>query len=162
MDIVRHRGSVVLIPQPDPDSIILIRQYRHAIRRWLWELPAGSLEPGEQLRSAARRECEEEIGLRPRRLRKLGAYFATPGFCDELMTFFGCYDLVAPRRRAPLDEDEHLTARVFSMTEVADLIARGQVVDMKTVVGLELVRRLGQQTGPSSATHPPPRRDRAL
>ena len=140
MDIIRHRGSVVLIPQPDAASVILIRQYRHAIRKWLWELPAGTLEPGEAPRAAARRECEEETGLHPKRVVKLGAYFPTPGFCDELMTFYGCYDLVQPATPPKPDEDEQITARVFSLAEVAQLIARGRVIDMKTVVGFELIR----------------------
>ncbi len=63
LDLVRHRGSVVMIPQPSRRQVILIRQYRYAIRQWIWELPAGSLEPGEAPRAAARRECREEIGL---------------------------------------------------------------------------------------------------
>jgi ADP-ribose pyrophosphatase len=147
MDIVRHRGSVVLVPQPDPTSVILIRQYRHAIRQWLWELPAGTLEAGEQPRAAARRECEEEIGLRPKRLQKLGAYYATPGFCDELMIFYGCSDLVRPRRLPQKDEDEQISTRVFSLAQVAGLIERRRIVDMKTVVGLYLIRSSAQRAG---------------
>src|SRR5437868_6395 len=68
LDIVRHRGSVVLIPQPSPDELILIRQYRYAIGRWIWELPAGTLDAGEASAPAARRECAEEIGLWPGRV----------------------------------------------------------------------------------------------
>lgn len=67
MEIVRHPGSVVLLPIPEPGMIILIRQYRYAIDRWIWELPAGSLKPGENPDEAAARECEEEIGLAPGR-----------------------------------------------------------------------------------------------
>ena len=67
LDIVRHRGSVVLIPQPSRGEVILVRQYRYAIGKWIWELPAGTLDPGESARAAARRECAEEIGLSPRR-----------------------------------------------------------------------------------------------
>ena len=69
MEIVRHPGSVVLIPIPAPGSIILIRQYRYTIDRWIWELPAGSLKPKEDPDQAAARECEEEIGLVPARLQ---------------------------------------------------------------------------------------------
>ena len=63
MEVVRHPGSVVLLPMPSPDQIILIRQYRYSIDRYIWELPAGSLKPGEDPDAAAARECEEEIGL---------------------------------------------------------------------------------------------------
>src|SRR5689334_22415421 len=96
MEIVRHRGSVVLIPEPKSGRVILIRQYRHVLGRWIWELPAGTLEPGEPPARAARRECEEEIGLRPRRIERLGLYYPTPGFCDERMVFYACRDLYAP------------------------------------------------------------------
>src|SRR5262245_7877852 len=75
MEAVRHRGSVVLVPMPASNRVILIRQFRHVIGRWIWELPAGSLEPGEQPGRAARRECQEEIGLAPRHVRRLGSFY---------------------------------------------------------------------------------------
>ena len=74
MDVVRHPGSVVLLPMPAPDQLILIRQYRYAVDRFIWELPAGSLNAGEDPSAiGAARECEEEIGLVPGRLELLGA-----------------------------------------------------------------------------------------
>jgi ADP-ribose pyrophosphatase len=139
MDIVRHRGSVVLIPRPDRSSVILIRQYRYAIGRWIWELPAGSLEAGEAPARAARRECEEEIGLTPRVLRRLGAFYPTPGFCDEKMIFYACDDLVPPARPAAKDEDEQIVPRRVSLKAAWALVASGGIVDMKTIVGLDLV-----------------------
>src|SRR5688572_23925947 len=78
-EIVRHPGSVVLLPITDAGEIVLVKQYRHAIGRWAWELPAGSLKKGEEPRSAALRECQEEIGLIPTTLEPLGSYFPTPG-----------------------------------------------------------------------------------
>ena len=79
MEIVRHPGSVVLLPIPEPGKIILIKQYRYTIDRWIWELPAGSLKPGEDPDKAAARECEEEIGLAPGKLTRLRGYYPTPG-----------------------------------------------------------------------------------
>jgi len=140
LDIVRHRGSVVLIPQPSAGEVILIRQYRYAIDRWVWELPAGTLDPGEQARTAARRECAEEIGLWPRKIEKLGAFYPTPGFCDEVMIYYRCTGLTAPPKPPAQDPDEQIEPRSFSLARVRDLIARRQIVDMKTVVGLSLLR----------------------
>jgi ADP-ribose pyrophosphatase len=139
MEVVRHRGSVVLVPQPSPSSVILIRQYRHVIGRWIWELPAGSLEKGEAPRRAARRECAEEIGLTPRRLERLGAFYPTPGFCDERMVFYRCLDLVTPTGPVAQDEDEQIRPRTFSLEEAWRMVARGGVVDMKTILGLDLI-----------------------
>ncbi|HUL71997.1 MAG TPA: NUDIX hydrolase [Vicinamibacterales bacterium] len=139
MDVVRHRGSVVLVPQPRPGHVILIRQYRYAISRWIWELPAGSLEPGEAPARAARRECAEEIGLVPRRLRRLGVFYPTPGFCDERMIFFRCSDLARPARPVAGDEDEQIEPRTMSIASAWRLVARGKIIDMKTVLGLVLI-----------------------
>jgi ADP-ribose pyrophosphatase len=139
LDVVRHEGSVVLIAQPTRDTIVLVRQYRYVIGRWIWELPAGSLDPGERPAHAARRECAEEIGLAPARVRRLRTLYPTPGFVDERMVFFHCTGLRTPRRPAALDEDEQLEPRTFRIAEVRRMIARGQIVDMKTIVGLSLV-----------------------
>ena len=141
LDVVGHRGSVVLIPQPAPDRLILIRQFRYAIGQWIWELPAGSLDPGERPGAAARRECEEEIGLTPRVVRRLRAYYPTPGFCDEVMIFYLCEGLTTPTRPVAKDEDEQIEPRECSVAEADTLVARGDIVDMKTVIGLDLIRR---------------------
>ena len=74
-EIVRHAPSVVIIPETDAGEIILVRQYRHALGRSAWELPAGSADPNENLEAAARRECHEEIELIPSRLERLGSFF---------------------------------------------------------------------------------------
>jgi ADP-ribose diphosphatase len=140
LEVVRHRGSVVLLPQPTPRHVVLIRQFRYAINRWLWELPAGSLEPGESPAACARRECEEEIGLTPGRVVRLGAWYPTPGFCDEVMVFFLCRQLRPPAREVARDLDEQIEPRVFTLAEAARLVDRGRIVDMKTVLGLRLVR----------------------
>lgn len=139
LDIVRHRGSVVMVPQPSAQSVILIRQFRYAIGRWIWELPAGSLDPGESPARAARRECEEEIGLTPRTVDLLGRFYPTPGFCDETMRFYRCRNLVPVTRRVVQDPDEEIEPRIFTIAEVRRMIRRGEISDMKTVVGLDLV-----------------------
>lgn len=145
MEIVRHRGSVVLIPTPAPGRLILIRQFRYAVGRWLWELPAGTLEPGEPAARAARRECLEETGWLPSVLRRLGSYYPTPGFCDERMTFYVCGGLTKPPRPRPGDPDEQITSKVFTEREAWDLVDRGAVRDMKTILGLTLLQRRGKR-----------------
>jgi ADP-ribose pyrophosphatase len=140
-DVVRHRGSVVILAQPTPAEIVLVRQYRYAIDRWIWELPAGSLDAGEAPADAARRECVEETGWRPRVVERLTELYPTPGFCDERMTFYRCTELRRPARRVAGDPDEQIEPRVFTLAEARALVRRGEIVDMKTVVGLSLARR---------------------
>jgi ADP-ribose pyrophosphatase len=143
-ELVRHPGSVVLVPLTDRGDIILVRQYRHAIGRWAWELPAGSLNVGEDLESAASRECHEEIGLIPGRLEKLGAFFPTPGYCDEEMHFFKATELrePGPDEVARPDEDEDIEPKAFPPEAIRRMIAAGEVIDLKTVGGLSLVSAL--------------------
>jgi ADP-ribose pyrophosphatase len=140
-EIIRHPGSVVIIPVADSGEIILVKQYRHAIGRWAWELPAGSLKPGEDVEAAARRECQEEIGLVATSMRKLGAFFPTPGYCDEEMSFYEATGLRAPRadEEAHADEDEDIEAQPFSRARIAEMIASGEVIDLKTVAGVALI-----------------------
>lgn len=141
MEVVRHPGSVVLLPMPAPGRLILIRQYRYALDRFIWELPAGSLKPGEDPRLGAARECEEEVRLVPGTLDELGELFPTPGFCDEWMKFYRCTDLrpPAPDSTAMQDEDEVIEPVTFDLAEVHRMVRAGEVVDMKTVAGLALL-----------------------
>jgi ADP-ribose pyrophosphatase len=141
MEIVRHPGSVVIVPMPAPDRIILVRQYRYTIDRWIWELPAGSLKKGEDPASAAARECEEEIGLVPRSVRRMRSFYPTPGFCDEEMIFFRCTDLQEPSPDSTVrkDDDEDLEPKTFSVEDARRLVAEGEIIDMKTALGLTLI-----------------------
>jgi ADP-ribose diphosphatase len=141
MEVVRHPGSVVLLPIPEPGKLILIRQYRYTLDRWIWELPAGSLKPGEDPAMAAARECEEEIGLVPRRVDRLGGFYPTPGFCDEEMIYFRCQELEPPPpdSLARKDEDEEIEPRTFTVAEARALVAAGEIVDLKTVAGLTML-----------------------
>jgi 8-oxo-dGTP pyrophosphatase MutT (NUDIX family) len=141
MAIVRHPPSVVLIPMTDADHVILIRQYRHSIRRDLWELPAGGVDSGESAEAAAARECEEEIGLVPARVDRLGGLYPTPGYCDEEMIFFRVSDLGPPPPDSPHkpDEDEDIHVETFTIAEARAMAARGEIVDLKSAYGLTLI-----------------------
>jgi 8-oxo-dGTP pyrophosphatase MutT (NUDIX family) len=139
VDVVRHSPSVVIIPVPEPGHVILIRQFRYALRRSLWEFPAGSMDAGETPEAAARRECHEEIGLVPDTLVRLAAFYPTPGYCDEEMVFFRVSGLNATDEQAAVDEDEDIEPRTFPLREAREMVRRGEIVDMKTVVGLSLI-----------------------
>jgi ADP-ribose pyrophosphatase len=139
MDVVRHAVSVVLLVMPDPGSIVLVRQYRHPVAKWLWEVPAGTLEEGENPEDAARRECEEETGYAAAHLERLGAYLPVPGYCDEEMIFYRMTGLSRPVQPLAPDEDEDLEVQVFSMEDARKLLHEGEVVDMKSALGLTLL-----------------------
>ncbi len=139
LDIVRHRGSVVLIPMPDPSSVILVRQYRHAIGQHVWELPAGSLEAGEDAEAAARRECHEEIGQLPADAERIASLYPSPGYTTEVMHFYKLTGLHVPSHSVEADEDEHLEPRTFTLDELRSLVAAGEITDMKTVAALQLL-----------------------
>jgi ADP-ribose pyrophosphatase len=139
--IVRHPPSVVLIPVQDDGRVILIQQYRPTVDRVLWELPAGSVDRGEQPDAAAARECEEEIGLTPRTIRRIRGLFPTPGFCDEELIFYRLSDLRQPAPDSPHkpDEDEDIRAQPFTIAEARAMVERGDIVDLKTAYGLTLI-----------------------
>jgi ADP-ribose pyrophosphatase len=139
VDVVRHPKSVVLMPVPKPGHVILIKQYRYALHRWLWELPAGSVDEGEQPEAAARRECHEEIGQVPDTVVRLAALFPTPGYCDEEMIFFRLSGLSDTTEEAEKDEDEDIEVQVFTIADARDMVRRGEITDMKTVAGLGMI-----------------------
>jgi ADP-ribose pyrophosphatase len=141
MDIVRHRGSVVLIPMPDAESVILIRQYRHAIGQHVWELPAGSLDPGEEADAAALRECHEEIGQLAATVERVASLYPSPGYTTEVMHLYVLTGLYTPDHAAEQDEDEHLEPRRFTLGELRAMVASGEIVDMKTVAALQFLPR---------------------
>jgi len=139
--IVRHPPSVVLIPVEDDGRVVLIKQYRPALDRELWEFPAGSLNPGESEEAAARRECEEEIGRAPARIERLGGWYPTPGFCDEELIFFRASDLRMPLPDSPHkpDDDENIEPRTVTIAEARAMVLSGEIIDLKTAFALTLI-----------------------
>lgn len=131
--ILDHPGSVVIIPRMAKDKYILIRQFRFAAKAWLWEWPAGGMERGETLMGAAKRECMEEIGYRPKKLTKILNFYPSPGISSEVMHLFLAEGLT-PEKRSH-DEDEEIEAHEFSSREIENLIRKGLIVDAKTILG---------------------------
>jgi ADP-ribose pyrophosphatase len=135
-EVVRHRGSVAALPVLDDGRIVLVRQYRHAVAQHVWELPAGRLDPGEPPEIGARRELEEEVGLRAGVLERLLVFYTTPGFCDEVMHLYRATRLAEVPARP--EHDERLEVRTLSLEEARAMIARGEIREGKTLVALLL------------------------
>jgi ADP-ribose pyrophosphatase len=138
-EVVRQRGSVAVLPVHEDGRLTLVRQYRYSVDTLVWELPAGRIDPGETPEQAARRELEEEVGLRPRSLEPLLTFWTTPGFCDEVMHLFRATGLepVPPRPEA----DERIEAVLFPLPELEAMIRRGEIREGKTLVALLLELR---------------------
>ena len=136
LEVVRHDGSVVLLPIADDGRLLLVRQYRYAADRFLWELPAGSLEVGEDRDMAAARECHDELGLIADGLERLLTLYPTPGFCTETMTYYRATRLRAPGPDDPpahQDEDESIEVGAFSVDEIRALYPLVTLPDDKTL-----------------------------
>jgi ADP-ribose pyrophosphatase len=138
LEIIEHRGGVAVIAMPAPRSIVLVRQYRPAICRTMWEVPAGKLEAGEDPLSCATRELIEETGYRAQRLRKLWTFYTAPGFCTELMHLFVAEGLSAGAP-AP-EENEQIDVRTFDLDEAWNLVTRDEMPDAKTQIALAWAR----------------------
>ena len=133
-EVITHPGSVVVLPVFHDGGILLVRQYRHATRRFLWELVAGRMEAGETPRRAAARELIEETGYRSERFRVFLDVFPTPGFLEERMYILLAEGLTLGD--AQPEEDEEITAKAFQRKELEKMIERGKLHDAKTIAGL--------------------------
>ena len=136
IDLVIHPGAVTLIPRDEDGTIWFVRQYRHATGGYLLELPAGTLEQGEDPASTASRESREEIGMSPGRLEDLGGFFLAPGYSNEYMYVFLATDL-EPDALA-LDPDEIIEIEKLTVQEVVAQIRNGGFQDAKTLAALQL------------------------
>jgi ADP-ribose pyrophosphatase len=142
LEMIRHPGAAAVVPfvddplAPDPE-VLLIRQFRHAAERYVWEIPAGRLEPGEAPETCARRELEEEAGVTAGELRRLTTIYTTPGFTDERIHLFLATGLGRGTERR--EADEFLEVERMRWSRVIRLIQRGDVDDGKTLVALMFV-----------------------
>jgi ADP-ribose pyrophosphatase len=131
--VVRHAGSAVMMAVDEKKRILMVRQYRLPAEKYLWELPAGKVDPGEKPLQAAKRELAEETGYKARTWTKLASFWASPGFVQERMTIYLATDLTAGAA-TPMD-DERIEARWFTRKEVREMIAAAKIEDAKTMVG---------------------------
>jgi ADP-ribose pyrophosphatase len=133
-DVIHHPGSAVILPLLPDGRVLLIRQYRMAAGKNLWELPAGTRDQGETPLQTARRELTEETGYRSSRWRKLLAFYPSPGIISERMHLFLAQDVRAGA--AHPEADERISVRAFSKVELLLLMRGGKIVDAKTLVGV--------------------------
>ncbi|MBZ5582824.1 MAG: NUDIX hydrolase [Acidobacteriia bacterium] len=136
--VVRHAGSAVMMAVDEKRRILLVRQYRLPADQYLWELPAGRLDPGEKPLQAARRELAEETGYKARTWTKLSSFWVSPGYVAERMTIFQATELTAGEA-TPMD-DERIETRWFTRKEVKEMIASGKIEDAKTIIGFYLMK----------------------
>jgi len=133
-EVITHPGSVVVLPVLPDGRIVMIRQYRHATRQYLWELVAGRKEPEETPKQGAARELLEETGYRAKRLKVFLDVFPTPGFLEERMYLLLAEGLTAGE--AQPEEDEKIEVRPFKLKELKQMIKSGRLRDAKSVAGI--------------------------
>lgn len=134
LEIVRHPGGAAVVAIDNDDHVCLLRQYRHAGGGWLWELPAGRLEPGEPAQATAQRELEEEAGSLAAEWQTLGRIFSSPGVFTEIIHLFLATGLSTTAQRHETHEviEVHWTPFPTALA----MAANGEIVDAKTVAGL--------------------------
>lgn len=139
-EIIEHRGAVVIVALDTRQRVLLVHQYRAGAGCALWEIPAGTLEAGEEPARCAARELEEETGYRAAQWRALGYFYSSPGILTEKMYLFLARQLT--RGDARPEADERIHAQFVSLARALHMIERGAIVDAKTMVGLLRVSRL--------------------
>jgi ADP-ribose pyrophosphatase len=133
-EVVEHSDCIAVVALDKQGNLLLVRQFRHAVDRFLLEIPAGGIDPGEEPMDSVRRELQEEIGYFPRKIDKLGGFYATPGYGTEYLHCFVATDL-APSRLVAEDTGEIELVRVPT-EEIPRLITSGEICDAKSIAAL--------------------------
>ncbi len=142
-DIVRHPGAVAVVPLTGRGSVLLVRQYRGPLDRWLLEIPAGTRDvDGEAPEATARRELEEELGRRAGHLEHLATIHNSPGFCDEQTELYLATDLSAVPASRHGHEEQHIEVVELALEDLDAMVASGRLTDAQTILGLLLARRV--------------------
>ena len=132
-EVITHNGSAAIVPVIG-ETVILVKQYRHPAKKYLLELPAGSVEDGETPLECAFREVEEEIGMKAETMEKLTEFYVSPGFLSEKMHLFLATDLIKSEQN--LDEDENISLVKMSLVDAFEKVRNNEIEDAKTMLGL--------------------------
>jgi 8-oxo-dGTP pyrophosphatase MutT (NUDIX family) len=136
MEFIEHPGAAAIIPMLSDTRVVLLKQYRHALKNYIWEIPAGTLDPQEEIIDCARRELTEETGFSAAQWHRLGEITPVPGYSDERIHIFLATDL-QPAERHP-DADEVIEVRKVDFFKALEMIGDGQIQDAKSIAGLFL------------------------
>ncbi|MFN2427109.1 MAG: NUDIX hydrolase [Candidatus Binatia bacterium] len=142
LDVLKHPGAAAAVVFTTDTRIVLLRQYRHAAGLWLWEIPAGKLDPGEAPAECIAREIEEETGFRARSIVSLGVMLPTPAYTDERIWLY----LATGTETGTMAHgaDEEIEVHQFEFDEALAMITRGEIIDAKTIAGLHLAAARSQ------------------
>lgn len=139
LDYIEHPGAAAIVPLITADEVVLIKQYRHALKRYIWEIPAGTLDPREEAAACAQRELAEETGYSAGEWHKLGEITPVPGYSDERIHLFLASRLSPARQE--LDPDEVLAIHRVPLPQAVEMIADGDIQDAKSICGLLLAQK---------------------
>ena len=142
--ILRHPGAAAVVPMTSSGAVVLINQYRHAVGENIWEIPAGTLDPGESPRECAQRELTEETGFCAAALKRLGDIVPVPAWSDERIHIYLATGLTSTRQS--LERDEQLEVHEIQWEQVLSMIDNGEIRDAKTVAGIHMTQRSIERT----------------
>lgn len=134
--VIQHPGSSAIVPVREDGSVVMIEQYRPAIRDFVWEIPAGCMDPGEDPLACAKRELQEESGYAGNRFQKVGEIWVAPGYSTECIHLFLATELTPSKSH--LDEDEFLSVHFIPFPKALDRVARNEIKDAMTMIALQM------------------------
>jgi ADP-ribose pyrophosphatase len=138
MEFIEHPGATAIVPMPSDSQVLLLKQYRHSLREYIWEIPAGTLNPAEVIIECAKRELIEETGYSADRWQKLGEITPLPGYSDERIHIYLATNLQPAEQ--DLDKDEIIQVHKVNFSEAIEMIKSGGIQDAKTITGLLMAR----------------------
>ncbi|MBZ5497592.1 MAG: NUDIX hydrolase [Acidobacteriia bacterium] len=138
-EVVKHPGGVVAVPLLDDGKLLLIRQFRYPLQKYIFEFPAGKLDSGQTPLDTMKRELEEETGYQAADMRYEFSFHTSPGFCNEIIHLFLASGLTRVAQR--LEEGEHISVESYTQDECLQMIQRGEIADAKTILGILWYRR---------------------
>ena len=135
-ETVQHPASVVILPVLEDRRVVMIRQFRHALGRYIYEIPAGTSEAGEPLLACAKRELAEETGYRATRWRRLYEFYPAPGISTERMVLYRADGLCPLDKKVGMDKDEYIIPCIVTAETAVGWVRKNQVIDAKSIIGL--------------------------